>query len=96
MDREVYYCIHIQKTLRNQKKTTEGIKWNAIKKYETYEINKETLFRSKQMLYKTKTIFSNHYLVESSEIKKNGCDVLMIKGNTVTGLNPGVAYLDEI
>ena len=31
-----------------------------------------------------------------SEIKKNGCDVLMIKGNTENGLTQGVTYRDEI
>ena len=77
-------------------KTTEGIKQNAIKKYITYEIYKETLFRSKQLLYKAKTIFSDHCLVGSSEITKNGCDVLMIKGNTENSLTPGVTYRDEI
>ena len=79
-------------TEENEKtgKTNEGIKWNATKKYITYEIYRETLCRSKQMLYKTKTIFSDHRLVESSEIKKNGCDVLMIKGNTENGLTSGV------
>lgn len=37
-----------------------------------------------------KTIISAHRLVGSSEINKNGCDVLMIKGNTENGLTSGV------
>lgn len=55
-----------------------------------HEIYKETLFCSKKMLYKMKRIISAHRLVGSSEIKKNGCDVLMIKGNTENGLTSGV------
>ena len=43
-----------------------------------------------------KTIISAHRLVGSSEIKKNGCDALMIKGNTENGLTQGVIYRDEI
>ena len=45
------------------------------------------------MLYKMKKILSAHRLVGCSEIKKNGCDVLMIKEN---GFIPGVTYLNEI
>ena len=51
---------------------------------------------TKKCFIKTKTILNAHRLVDSSEIKKNGCGVLMINGNAENGLTPGVTYLDEI
>ena len=51
---------------------------------------------AKKMLYEMNTILRDNRLVGCSEIKKNGCDVLMIKGNTKSGFTPVVTYLNEI
>ena len=44
---------------------------------------------TKKCFIKMKTILSAHRPVDSSEIKKNGCGVLMINSNAENGFDPG-------